>query len=95
MNQRRPCPNHKCHQWNKLDARFCARCGTPLVDAPAALRPAPHGMFIVIFIGFFLIVFLTLLHAVGPLTLLVLPFVGFGLKWGTSPEHRRRHAPYV
>jgi hypothetical protein len=75
-----------CGQWNKLEARFCARCGTRLSDVagavPARATDAPHWFFVAVFIAFFAIMFLVLLRAVGHFTWLILPFVWVGVIWG-------------
>ncbi len=79
QDQRRPCRNPKCDQWNRPEARYCARCGTALRYVPgstsAARGEAPHWGFVAIFIAFFAAVFLPLLTAVGPVMLIVVPVV--------------------
>ena len=99
MGERRPCPNLKCNQWNGLDARFCARCGTRLAGFPAVVpapsQHAPHWGFTAFFICFFLVLLAPLLYAAGPIMLLILPCVAFGLKWGAGNRRSRRSAWHV
>jgi len=84
---------------NSPDARFCARCGTALgivpAAAPAVPTGAPHWVFTLTFVCFLLLVLVALLHAVGPVMLVVLPVALYSLKRGAGSKSCRRRAQYT
>ncbi|MBU0640673.1 MAG: hypothetical protein KKB50_17560 [Planctomycetes bacterium] len=92
---RRKCPNTRCDQRNRLDARYCARCGLRLsADAetvPAQSRVAPHWFFVVVFVGFFVFLFVSMLRVAGATALFFcVPLVIFGVAGGRGRKEPDR-----
>jgi len=58
-------------------------------------QQAPHWVFTATFLSFILVVFVTLLYAVGPVMLVVLPVALYALKRGAGSKSYRRRAQYT
>jgi hypothetical protein len=85
-----------CGQHNRLDARYCARCGTTLKTEQdtATSQPPPHWGFTAIFLCFLLVALVGLISAVGPVMLLIVPVAAIAFLWGSGSKGSRRRARY-
>lgn len=50
------------------------------VGVSNTIQAEPPWVFVVIFIGFFLMIFLPIMNAIGPVSFVIVPFVLIGLK---------------